>query len=121
MSVLLVQEFPALGGGPSLDGQVAILPVPPTLESQVTVSASGVIFGPFQPSTQFVELCAQTTCSVFFGLFSALSTASVTTGNGRLNANDRVIRRVPSSPQYGGASTIPQGQPQYGLVVIAAT
>ena len=121
MSVLLVSEFSGLGGGPSVDGQIAILPVPPTLETQVTVSASGVVFGPFQPTTQFVELCAQTTCSVAFGLYSALTTATVTTGNGRINANERVVRRVPGFNQYGGASTIPQTFAPYGLVVIAAT
>jgi hypothetical protein len=119
MSFLLVAEFPGLGN--TYDGPVPILPVPPTLETQVTVSASGVIFGPFQPSTTFVEMDAQTTCSVVFGLYSSLTTASVTTGNGRININERIVRRIPCSQQIGGASTIPQAPVQYGMVVIAAT
>lgn len=121
MSFLLVSEFPGLAGTQANEGAVPILPVPPTLETQVTVSASGVIFGPFNPSTTFVEMCAQTTCSVFFGLYSALTTATVTTGNGRINANERLTRRIPNSPQYAGASQIPQVQPAWGMVVIAAT
>jgi hypothetical protein len=121
MSFLLVSEFPGLAGTQANEGAVDLLPVPPTIETQVTVSASGVIFGPFKPSTTFIELCAQTTCSVFFGLFSTLTTASVTTGNGRININERIIRRIPNSPQYAGASAIPQAQPAWGMVVIAAT
>src|ERR1700676_460719 len=101
MSFLLVSEFPGLGGTVSGDGQVSILPVPPTKESQVTVSASGVVFGPFQPSTAFIELCAQTTCSVVYGLYSTLTTASVTTGNVRINSNERLTRRIPFSPNQG--------------------
>jgi hypothetical protein len=121
MSFLLVSEFPGLAGTQANEGAVAVLPVPPTVETQVTVSASGVIFGPFQPSTQFIEMCAQSTCSVVFGLFASLTTASVTTGNGRININERLMRRIPNSPQYAGASTIPQAQPAWGMVVIAAT
>jgi hypothetical protein len=121
MSGLLVAEFPGLAGTQANEGAVAILAVPPTLETQVVVSASGVVFGPFQPSTAFIEMCATTTCSVAFGLFALLTTATVTTGNGRINANERVIRRIPSLPQFGGASTIPQAQPQWGMVVIAST
>jgi hypothetical protein len=121
MAFVLVSEFPGLAGTAANEGAVDILPVPPIMETQVTASASGVIFGPFQPLTQFVEICAQTTCSVVFGLFSTLTTATVTTGNGRINANERIIRRIPSSPKYGGASTIPQVQPAWGMVVIIAT
>jgi hypothetical protein len=120
MSVLLISEFPGLAGTQANEGAVPILPVPATLESQVTVSSIPVLFGPFQPSTAFVELCAQTTCSILFGLYGTLTTGMITTGSGRINANERVIRRIPFSPQYGGASAIPQSQPLYAAVICSS-
>jgi len=121
MATLRVAEFPGLARTDQSDS-VAILPVPPTVEQSVVVSASGVVIGqPFQASTKFVELCTDTTCSIAFGLYSALTTATVTTGNGRLNANERVIRAIPSTPP-GATGTNYQVPPnQYGLVVIAST
>jgi hypothetical protein len=41
--------------------------------------------------------------------------------DGRLNANERVIRRVPNSPQFGGASSIPQTATTYGIVTSASS
>jgi len=120
MATLRVAEYPGLG---QIDqsGSVAILPVPPTIEQSVTVSASGVIIGaPFQPTTKFVELCTDTTCSIAFGIFSALTTATVTTGNGRLNANERIIRAVPSTPPGSKRNPLVTTATAYGLVVIVA-
>jgi hypothetical protein len=122
MATLRVAEFAGLGRTDQSDS-TTILPVPPTVEQSVTVSASGVVIGqPFQLTTKFVELCTDTTCSIQFGIFSALTTATVTTGNGRLNANERVIRAVPNTPP--GSTRNGNAEPtvvQYGLVVIVAT
>lgn len=116
MATLRVAEFAGVG---STDLGVPILAAPALAEQSVTVSASGVILtAPFQPNTRFIEMCTDTTCSVFIGLYSTLSTSSVTTGNGRINANERVIRAVPGVPAWGPGSNV-QPSP-YGLVAIVA-
>lgn len=108
MATLHVAEFTGLAFTAQSDS-VPILPVPPIAEQAVTVSASGVVIGAaFNPLTQYVELCTDSTCSVAWGVFSALTTATVTTGNGRLAVNERLTRQVPK-----GAS--------FGLVAIAST
>jgi hypothetical protein len=120
MATLRIAEFSGLGRTDQNDS-VAILPVPPTVEQSVTVSASGVVIAnPFQPTTKFVELCTDTTCSVAFGVFANLTTGTVTTGNGRLNANERVIRAVPNTPP-GSTRNFQPAPVLYGLVVIAST
>jgi hypothetical protein len=98
MSYLLIREFPELAAGQDPGGQPLAVLEPATLETQVTVSSIPVLFGPLQPTTKWVELCAQTTASILFGPSATLTSNSITTGNGRLNANDRVIRRVTFSP-----------------------
>ena len=120
MATLRVAEFPGLCRTDQSDS-VPILSMPPSVEQSVVVSASGVIItNPFRADTKFVELCTDTTCSIAFGIFSALTTATVTTGNGRMNANERVIRAVPNVPPvHGEKNLIPPTL--YGLVVIAAT
>jgi hypothetical protein len=121
MATLRVAEFPGLGRTDQGDS-TTILPVPPTVEQSVVVSASGVIIGqPFQPTTKFVELFTDTTCSIAFGIFSALTTATVTTGNGRLNANERLIRAVPSNPPLPSSSNAQVAPVLYGLVAIVST
>ena len=112
---LLIREFPQLAATPSGDGIVPVFLEPPIMESIVNVTGTPSLFGPFQSTTQFVELCAQTTCSILFGLTGSLTTAQMTTGDGRLNANDRVIRRIPFSANHlsgfpvRGAPNGPQG------------
>jgi hypothetical protein len=121
MAILHVAEFPGLGRADQSDS-ITVLPVPPTVEQQVIVSASGVIISnPFQPSTKFVELCTDTTCSIVFGVFNTLTTATVTTGSGRLNANERLIRAVPNQSQIPSGSNYQVPPVQYGLVVIIST
>jgi hypothetical protein len=121
MPTLRIAEFAGLGRTGQGDS-TTILPFP-TTEQSVVVSASGVIIGnPFQPTTQFVELCTDTTCSIAFGVFGSLTTGTVTTGNGRLNANERLIRAVPNTPP--GSTRGGNAQPaavQYGLVAIVST
>jgi hypothetical protein len=97
MSYLLIREFPELAATQAPEGQVLAVAEPAILETQVIVSSIPVVFGPFQPATRWVELCAQTTCSILIGLSTVTTAGSITTGNGRLQSNDRVIRRIPFS------------------------
>jgi hypothetical protein len=115
MATLRIAEFSGLGQTDQGDS-TTILAVPPTAEQSVTVSASGVVIGkPFQQTTKFIELCTDTTCSIAFGIFSTLTTATVTTGNGRLNVNERLIRRIPQTTLTNQSNAPPI---LYGLVAI---
>jgi hypothetical protein len=105
MSKLYVVEVAELAGVQSVDGAVAVFPVPTLAEYSITVSA-GSSGGPnLQPATKWVELSCDTTCSFAIG---PTATASAGLSNARLNANDRVIRRVPYQPQSvtAGASVL---------------
>jgi hypothetical protein len=118
MSYLLIREFPELAAAQDPGGQPLAVLEPAILETQVIVSSIPVLFGPFQPTTKWVELCAQTTCSILFGLTSAITTASITTGNGRLNSNDRVVRRIAFSPASQPAAN--PNQPQANAISVSA-
>ena len=92
MAKLYVSEYPGLALTDQADS-VPLLACPPSVEYSIIVSAGSS--GPPQPlqaTTKFVELSCDTTCSYviasFVGSVAALS-------NCRLNANERVIRRVP--------------------------
>ena len=121
MSKIYVCEVPGLAATQANEGAVAVMPVPSTTEYSVIVSAaSSGAAQPFLPTTAFIEVSADTTCSIAIGLFpGVLGTGSAALTNRRLNANDRITLRVPSSPQYGGASTIPQTFPQYAIFTTA--
>lgn len=120
MATLRIAEFPGLCRTDQSDS-VPILSMPPSVEQSVVVSASGVVItNPFRADTKFVELCTDTTCSIAFGIFASLTTATVTTGNGRMNANERLIRAVPNVPPGSTRNNAP-APTLYGLVVIAAT
>lgn len=126
MSVILIREFPELAATQAPEGAVLALAEPATLETQVIVSSIPVLFGPFQPTTKWVELETQTTASILFGFLSTagnpnaviITTASITTGNGRLYSNDRVVRRIPFSPAPGPAAN--PNQPQVNQLSIGA-
>lgn len=91
MSKIYVSEFVGLGLTDNSDS-VNILAVPATVEYTITVSA-GSSGGPLiQSTTKFVEISTDTTCSFIIGT----SGASAGVGNCRLQANERVIRRVPN-------------------------
>ena len=121
MSKIYVCETAALGATAANEGAVAVMPVPSLAEYNVIVSAgSSGPPQPFQPTTAFVEVSTDTTCSIAIGLYpGVIGTGSAALTNRRLNANDRVILRVPNSPQYGGASNIPQVQALYGIFTTA--
>jgi len=118
---LYISEYLALAGNQD-SGAVAILPIPPTVQTALVTSAiTSYSAVPLQNSTAFIELCTDTTCSVLILPFATLSTYTFTTQVGRLNANERIIRRVPCSPQWGGASTDPQLNATYGIVTSASS
>jgi len=100
MSVIYVAEYPGLATTDQSDS-VPILALPPTVEYTVIVSA-GISRSPqpIQASTKFVEISCDTTCSIAVG-----PTIGGTVGltNQRLNANERVIRRIPFQQQSSGA------------------
>lgn len=113
MSKIYVSEYPGLATTDQSDS-VPILALPPTVEYTVIVSAgiSGAA-QPFQPSTKFIEVSTDTTCSIAIGGFpGVVGTGTVTLNNQRLNANDRVIRRVPFQQQSAGPGV-------YGTVTTA--
>lgn len=96
MSKIYVAEYPGLANTDQSDS-VAILALPPSIEYTVIVSAaSSGAAQPFLPSTKFIEVSTDTTCSIAIGGFpGTLGTGSAGLSNQRLNANDRVIRRIP--------------------------
>jgi hypothetical protein len=119
---LYIAEYPGLAGTAANEGAVAVLPHPPTVqEALATGAASSYSPVPLQQSTAFIEMCTDTTCSILLLPFATLSTYTFTTQVGRLNANERIIWRVPCSPQWGGASTISQQNALYGIVTSASS
>jgi hypothetical protein len=104
MSKIYVAEYVDLAG--CMDGSVVIMPEPPTVEYQVIVSAaSSGAATPFLPSTKFIEVSTDTTCSIVIGLFpGVIGTGIALLTNKRLFANERLIMRVPPavSPQMTG-------------------
>jgi hypothetical protein len=106
MSKIYVAEFPSLGTTDQSDS-VNILPVPPTIEYTVIVSAgSSGAAQPFAPSTKFIEVSADTTCSIAIGGFpGVLGTGSAGLNNCRLSPGERIIRRVPFSQSTIQSST----------------
>ena len=86
-----------------------ILPTPSNAEYTVIVSAgvSGAA-QPFLPSTRFIEVSTDTTCSIAIGQFpGVVGTGTAALTNRRLQSNDRITLRVP----YGSVQTAPQGGP----------
>ena len=118
MGYLLIREVPELAASQAAEGQPLAVLEPALLETQVVVSSSPVVFGPFQPTTKWVELCAQTTASILFGPSATITTSSITTGNGRLQSNDRVLRRIAFSPL--SQPTANPNQPQVNALSISA-
>jgi hypothetical protein len=125
MPTLHIAEYPGLAATVANEGAVPILPVPPTTEQVIALlNTMTAIPVPFQPTTAWVELCTDTTCSIVFGPYATLSTIATLTsssGQGRLNANERIIRRIPFSPTY---VNIPQNSPAsvpYGLTAVITT
>lgn len=96
MSTIYVSEFAGLGATDQGDS-VNILAIPATVEYTVIVSAGNSRAAqPLQPTTKFIEIRTDTTCSFVIGP-AAGTTAALT--NCRLNANESIIRRVPNTPQ----------------------
>lgn len=98
MSRVIVCEVAELAGTQAQEGAVSILPTPSLAEYAVIVSA-GSSGGPaFQPTTKWIEVSTDTTCSVVVGPAPGqpnLTTGVAGTSNRRLNANDRITLRVP--------------------------
>ncbi len=116
MSQIFVAEYPGLATTDQSDS-VAILALPPTAEYTVIVSA-GISRSaqPLQSTTKFVEISCDTTCSIAIGP-TASGTATLT--NQRLNANERVIRRVPFQQQSLGAGVYPTLTTAYSIFTTA--
>lgn len=116
MSKIYVAEYPGLATTDQSDS-VAILACPPTVEYTVIVSAGSS--GPPQPfnaTTKFIEVSADTTCSIAIGPFA---TGAALLTNQRLNSNDRVIRRVPFQQQTQGPGSYQTLTTAYGIFTTA--
>jgi len=101
MSKIYVAEYPGLAATDQSDS-VPILALPPTVEYTVIVSAgSSGAAQPIQPSTKFIEVSTDTTCSIAVGPVGGSAGLS----NQRLQANERIIRRVPFTQQTAGPGT----------------
>jgi hypothetical protein len=120
MSKIYVAEYSGLATTDQSDS-VAILALPPTVEYTVIVSAgSSGSAQSIQPSTKFVEISCDTTCSIAIGVFpGTLGTGSAGLSNQRLNANDRVIRRVPYQQQSTGPGVYNTITTPYGVFTTA--
>lgn len=114
MSKIYVAEFPGLAATDQGDS-VSLVPLPPTVEYTVIVSAgSSGAAQPFLPTTKFIEVSTDTTASIAIGLFpGVIGTGSAGLTNCRLAPNERVLRRVPYSQP-----TI-QTQSQYAIFTTA--
>jgi hypothetical protein len=103
MALVYVSEYSGLASTDQSDS-VAILALPPTSEYSVIVSAaSSGASRSILPTTKFIEFSCDTTCSIAIGPSpGSLNTGSALLTNQRLNANERVIRRVPFQQQSSG-------------------
>lgn len=91
MSKIYVAEYPGLASADQSDSNV-VLALPPTVEYTIIVSAgSSGAAQAIQPTTQLIEVSTDTTCSFVIGTAGGACLLT----NQRLNANDRVVRRVP--------------------------
>jgi hypothetical protein len=112
MSQIYVAEYPGLAQAEQGDS-VSLLPSPPTVEYNVIVSAaSSGAAAPFQPSTRWIEVSCDTTCSIVIGPFpGVIGTGSANVTNKRLQANERVVLGVPRFPTQtappGGGNPVP--------------
>jgi hypothetical protein len=120
MSLVYVAEYPGLASTDQSDS-VAILALPPTVEYTIIVSAgSSGAAQPLKPTTKFVEISCDTTCSISIGGFpGTVGTGSALLTNQRLNANERVIRRVPYQQQSSGAGVYGTVTTAYGVFTTA--
>jgi hypothetical protein len=85
-----------------------ILPTPSTVEYKVIVSAASSGGPAFQLNTRFIEVSADTTCSIVIGQYPGIiGTGSAAVTNRRLQSNDRITLRVPFYPP----NTAPGGAP----------
>jgi len=99
-----------------------ILPAPSSAEYTVIVSAgiSGAA-QPFLPTTRFIEVSTDTTCSIAIGQFpGVVGTGTALLTNRRLQSNERITLRVPFYPP----NTSPNGAPMgnniaYGIFTTA--
>jgi len=116
MAQIYVAEYPGLATTDQSDS-VAILALPPTAEYTVIVSAgSSRSAQPIQATTKFVEISCDTTCSISVGP-TVSGSAGIT--NQRLNANERVIRRVPFQQQSTGPGVYPTLTTAYSIFTTA--
>lgn len=91
MTKIYVAEFQGLAETGQSDS-VPILTVPPSLEQTVAIGTQSAASLAFQSTTAFVEISADSICSIAFG---PVASVAATANNCRLNANERIIRRVP--------------------------
>jgi len=120
MAKVYVSEYPGLATTDQSDS-VPILAMPPTAEYSVIVSAgiSGAA-QPIQSTTKFIEFSCDTTCSIAIGGFQGtVGTGTVGLNNQRLQANERVIRRVPFQQQSAGAGVYGTVTTAYGVFTTA--
>jgi hypothetical protein len=116
MSKIYVSEFSGLANTDQSDS-VPILAIPALAEYTVIVSGGvSVSAQPIQAATKFIEISTDTTCSFVIG--TAGGSAALT--NCRLNANDRVIRRVPTSAGPVGQSQGGQLAPVANFILTTA-
>lgn len=120
MSLVYVAEYAGLATTDQSDS-VAILTLPPTVEYTVIVSAgSSGAAQPIQATTKFIEFSCDTTCSIAVGGFQgSIGTGSAGLNNQRLNANERVIRRVPFQQQSRGPGVYGTVTTAYGVFTTA--
>jgi hypothetical protein len=116
MAKVYVAEYPGLATTDQSDS-VPILAMPPTTEYSVIVSAgSSGAAQPILPTTKFIEFSCDTTCSIAIGGFQGtVGTGSAGVNNQRLQANERVIRRVPFQQQSSGPGVYGTLTTAYGV------
>lgn len=116
MAKIYVAEYPGLATTDQSDS-VPILALPPTAEYTVIVSAgSSGAAQPIQATTKFIEVSTDTTCSIAVAPFAG---GAAGLSNQRLNANERVIRRVPFQQQSFGPGVYPTLTTAYSVFTTA--
>jgi hypothetical protein len=120
MALVYVSEYPGLATTDQSDS-VPILAMPPTVEYSIIVSAaSSGAAQPIRPTTKFIEFSCDTTCSIAIGGFQgSIGTGSAGLNNQRLQANERVIRRVPFQQQSSGPGIYGTLTTAYGVFTTA--
>lgn len=115
MSLIYVSEFGDVAQ--MSQGDSTEMFASPAITSYTIIVSAGASGGPIlQPRTKFVELSCDTTCSFRIDI---AATGSCGIADTRLNANERIRRRVQTNQSTFGPGVNPVATTQYAIFTTA--